>query len=186
MKGTVLAFFALVACVVDSRKLLPAETGCFRVKDKKACCDAIDSRFTTDGNTFGGQRCLPSSKKKFSSGNVCEPENWVDEKSSRRAAAAICGDEGMVATASHKFAMIARNLPSTFSLPDPSEQGTQVVLILMALMIPIVVTTEATDYVMGKAIQPGSATDNAAGKGLMIFAYIVIGFLLSGAFGLRF
>ena len=40
--------------VVESRQILSGERGCYQVKNKESCCNAIDGRFTTDGNLFGG------------------------------------------------------------------------------------------------------------------------------------
>jgi len=50
------------------------EQGCYTIQSKEECCQNIDGR--TD--QYGGQKCIPALGDRFSSGFVCEPENWVD------------------------------------------------------------------------------------------------------------
>merc|ERR1740130_2022153 len=155
---------------LSGRSLLPTNKGCYSVKTAKKCCGSIDSRFTIDGGEFGGERCFPA-KKKFASGTLCEPENWISEKSSRRVAAATCGDEGMVGVLMHKLDSMPKlgnfysYIPSTYRMDS---ENVKIVLAIIGMMVPLVFFAEVVAFLNSVIVVPGSAMDDLAGKGVML------------------
>ena len=61
MKPVLLALVALYCCVTEARQVLSGERGCYQVSSKSKCCEAIDGRFNSDGNLFGGEFTLSPS-----------------------------------------------------------------------------------------------------------------------------
>ena len=77
--------------LLERRPLEPTGTGCHTTKTQQECCAAIDSRYNLkfteamarpqkfETFTMGGSPCIPSAAgSTFSSGNNCEPQNWVN------------------------------------------------------------------------------------------------------------
>merc|ERR1711871_291953 len=164
------------AATLTGRSLLPTNKGCYQVKDFDKCCQAIDSRYSIDDGKFGGERCFPAAKgKKFSSGNKCEPEVWINEKSARRVTAGVCGDEGFGGKMMHQIDRILLSL-QFYGKPD-----TKIVVAILALIAPLVLLGEALAFVQSLFAKPGAAPDDLSGQVIMGMCFIFIIRMVLGA-----
>lgn len=65
---------------------------CYQINSKDECCQHIDSRYNT---IYGGQQCVPSAQGRFTSGFLCEPENFIDGRSQDRENKGYCIGEAL-------------------------------------------------------------------------------------------